>query len=83
MAEKLKRSLPKRGVTLVHLFHFPRITINHGIVLYGLTESEQTLGFEAYDPNIPEHPVKLVYERKRRTFTFAPIRGCTRETPGH
>jgi len=74
MAKKLKRSLPRRGLTLVHLFRFPRITINHGIVLYGLTESEQNMEFEAYDPNIPEHPVKLVYERKRRVFTFAPSR---------
>jgi hypothetical protein len=73
-AKKLKQSLPQRGLTLVHLFRFPRITINHGIVLSGLTESEQTMEFEAYDPNIPEHPVKLVYERKRRTFTFAPSR---------
>jgi hypothetical protein len=74
MAEKLKQSLPKRGLSLVHLFRFPHITINHGIVLYGLTESEQTMEFEAYDPNIPEHPVKLVYERERRVFTMAPSR---------
>ena len=74
MGEKLKQSLPQRGLSLVHLFRFPRITINHGIVLYGLAESEQNLEFEAYDPNIPEHPVKLVYERKRRVFTFAPSR---------
>ncbi len=74
MAKKLKLSLPKRGLSLVHLFRFPRITINHGIVLYALTDSEQTLEFEAYDPNIPEHSVKLVYERKRRAFTFAPSR---------
>jgi len=74
MARKLKQSLPQRGLSLVHLFRFPRITINHGIVLYGLTESEATLEFEAYDPNIPEHPVKLVYERERRVFTFAPSR---------
>jgi hypothetical protein len=74
MAEKLKRSLPNRSLTLTHLFRFPRITINHGIALYRLTESEQTMEFEAYDPNIPEHPVKLVYERERRVFTFAPSR---------
>jgi hypothetical protein len=74
MADKLKRSLPRRGLTLVHLFRFPRITINHGIVLYRLNESEPTMEFEAYDPNIPEHPVKLVYERTRRVFTFAPSR---------
>jgi hypothetical protein len=73
-AKGLKRSLPKRGISLVHLFRFPRITINHGIVLYGLSETEQSMEFEAYDPNIPEHPVKLVYEKKRRVFTFAPSR---------
>ena len=72
MAEKLKRSLQKRRVSLVHLFRFPRITINHGIVLYGFTDSEQSIEFEAYDPNIPDHPVKLFYDRKRRAFTFEP-----------
>lgn len=72
MAEKLKRSLPRRGLTLVHLFRFPRITINHGIALFGFTESQTQIEFEAYDPNLPKHPVKLVYEKKRRVFTFAP-----------
>ena len=72
MAEKLKRSLSKRGVALVHLFRFPRITINHGIVLYRFADSGQDIEFEAYDPNLPEHPVTLVYEKERRVFTFAP-----------
>ena len=74
MVKKLKASLPKRGLTIVHLFRFPRITINHGIVLYGFAETEQTVEFEAYDPNIPERPVKLIYERKTEQFTFAPNR---------
>jgi hypothetical protein len=74
MVKKLKASLPKRGLTLVHLFQFPRITINHGIVLSGFTESPVAIEFDAYDPNIPEHPVKLIYEKQRRQFTFAPNR---------
>jgi hypothetical protein len=72
IAQKLKCSLPRRGLSLVHLFRFPRITINHGIVLFGYTESEQSIEFEAYDPNLPAHPVKLVFDRRRRVFTFAP-----------
>ena len=72
MADKLELSLQQRGVSLVHLFRFPRITINHGIVLYGFTELAQKIEFEAYDPNIPAHPVKLIYDRQRRAFTFAP-----------
>jgi hypothetical protein len=74
MAKKLKVSLPKRGLTLVHLFRFPKITINHGIVLSGFTETSASIEFDAYDPNIPEHPVKLVYEKQQRQFTFAPNR---------
>ena len=72
MAEKLKRSLGKRGVSLVHLFRFPRLTINHGIVLFSLVESAEKIEFAAYDPNIPEQAVTLVYEKARRGFTFAP-----------
>jgi hypothetical protein len=72
MAEKLKRSVSNRGVALVHLFRFPRITINHGILLYRFADSTRDIEFEAYDPNIPEHPVTLVYEKRRRVFTFAP-----------
>ena len=74
MVKKLKASLPKRGLALVHLFRFPRITINHGIVLYGFSESEKSVEFEAYDPNIPENPVKLVFEKESSQFTFAPNR---------
>ena len=72
MAEKLKRSLQKRGVSLVHLFRFPRISINHGIVLYDFTETADKISFTAYDPNLPEYPVELVYEKKLKRFTFAP-----------
>lgn len=72
MAEKLKRSLTRRGVALVHLFRFPRITINHGVALYSFIESDTTIEFTAYDPNLPESPVALIYEKARRRFTFAP-----------
>ncbi len=72
MAEKLKHSVSKRGLALVHLFRFPRITINHGIGLYRFADSERDIEFEACDPNLPAHPVTLVYEKKRRMFTLAP-----------
>lgn len=71
MVRKLKASLPRRGLTLVHLFRFPRITINHGIALFGFAESDRAVEFDAYDPNIPEHPVKLIYEKGTHQFTFA------------
>jgi hypothetical protein len=72
IARQLQRSLQERRLALVHLFRFPRITINHGIVLYEMEESEQQIQFTAYDPNIPAHPVELIYERASRTFSFPP-----------
>jgi len=63
-------------VPLVHLFRFPRITINHGLVVYAMTESEREIQFEAYDPNIPEHPAKLIFDRIKQTFNFPqPVTG--------
>jgi len=40
-------------------------------VLYGFTESDRSVEFEVYDPNIPEHPVKLIYAKESHQFTFA------------
>jgi hypothetical protein len=70
MARQLVRSLRGRPPPIVHLFRFPRITINHGVVLFGAAESDGEIEFEVYDPNIPAHPVKLIYQRSARTFTF-------------
>ena len=74
IARQLVASIGWRGAAIVHLFRFPRITINHGIALFRAAESDPQIEFEAYDPNIPERPVKLVYERATRTFSFPPAR---------
>jgi hypothetical protein len=70
VARQLRQVLRVRPAPIVHLFRFPRITINHGIVLFGATESDAEIRFDAYDPNIPDHPVPLVYDRAARTFSF-------------
>jgi hypothetical protein len=72
MAGQLAQRVRQGTVPIVHLFRFPRITINHGIVLFGLSETEGEIQFEAYDPNIPAHPVKLIYDRAARRFNFPP-----------
>jgi len=70
-AQRLKRSLGEGRAPVVHLFCFPRITINHGMVLFGAADTEQGVQFDAYDPNIPEHPLQLAFEGDRRTFSLA------------
>ena len=72
VVRQLKQRLAQGFAPTVHIFRFPRITINHGLLLYGLSESDRAIEFEGYDPNIPDHPVKLIFDRAKRTFTFPP-----------
>jgi hypothetical protein len=67
-AQRLTRGLAAGRQPIVHVFRFPKVTINHGIVLYAVTETPVGLRFSAYDPNVPAHPAELSYERARRTF---------------
>jgi hypothetical protein len=70
MACQLLQAMRERPAPPVHLYCFPSLRINHGILLFGATESDRDIQFDAYDPNVPEHPVKLIFERAARTFTF-------------
>jgi hypothetical protein len=70
MAGQLLRSVPARRASIVHLFRFPALSINHGIVLYDIAELEAGLRFAAYDPNQPGQPTELEYHRADRTFYF-------------
>ena len=72
MAGQLAHSLSSGRAPIIHLFRFPRITINHGIILYGLAETNSGLRFDAYDPNIPDRPTELNYHKSERVFCFPP-----------
>ena len=43
---------------------------HHAVPLHRNAGSK--IEFTAYDPKSPEHPVKLVYEKSHRAFTFPP-----------
>jgi len=70
IAQQLSQAVRQGRAPTVHLFRFPRITINHGLLLFDWTEKGRRIEFAAYDPNIPERAVKLVYDRDRRVFQF-------------
>ncbi|PYM11697.1 MAG: hypothetical protein DME18_13320, partial [Verrucomicrobia bacterium] len=67
-AEARAADIKSHRVPVVHLVRFPRLTINHGVVLFGATATEKEILFAAYDPNSPEKPVTLAYDRPSRTF---------------
>jgi len=71
-ARRLERSIQEDGTAVVHLFRFPHVTINHGIMLFTVNETDGEIRFQAYDPNIPAHHVELIYRQAERTFHFPP-----------
>jgi hypothetical protein len=69
-AARLISAIAQRRPPIVHLVRFPRIAINHAMLLYAYTETEDAIRFAAYDPNAPDAPATLTYERATRTFTL-------------
>lgn len=73
-ARRLRQRLGAGLVPVVHLVCFPRLTINHGMVLFAERAAAGAIEFRAYDPNRPEAPETLIYEPARRTFRLPPTR---------
>jgi hypothetical protein len=69
MSRQLLQALQERP-PILHVFRFPHVTINHGVVLFDAKQTRQEIEFTAYDPNIPAHPVKLIYNTQERRFIF-------------
>lgn len=70
MAEQLAGSIKENHPPVVHVVAFPSLRINHAVLLFGVRETKATIEFATYDPNAPEKPVTLTYDRASRTFTF-------------
>jgi hypothetical protein len=58
------------GAPIVHLLRFPSLAINHGMVIFDGARTDEGAEFQAYDPNDPERPARLLYDRRRRTFSL-------------
>jgi hypothetical protein len=70
--EREAKKLLQRITTLpiVHIVTFPKLSINHGIMLFDATDSVDRMEFLAYDPNIIDRPVKLIFHKTTRSFDF-------------
>jgi hypothetical protein len=69
-ARQLAEGLQQGRVPIVHLVRFPILTINHGVVIFGVRESGPEVRFQAYDPNDPAKPAELTFDQASRTFLF-------------
>ena len=74
VADRLLESLARGWPPIVHVLRFPRITINHVVLVYAAEETPTRVRFEVYDPNDAARPVVLSFDRVTRTFSYARTR---------
>jgi hypothetical protein len=67
-AAELVEAIQRGASPIIHLVRFPELTINHGMVLFDAAESPDGVRFQAYDPNDPEKPTQLSFDRAAHTF---------------
>jgi hypothetical protein len=68
MSQQLLDSLRRHRPTVVHVVRFPSLAINHSLVVFDAEESAGGITFRVYDPNHPEKPSPLTYDRHTRRF---------------
>jgi len=61
-------SIHANRAPVVHVVRFPSLKINHAVLLFATKEGDLTVEFSAYDPNAPDRPATLTYDRATRTF---------------
>lgn len=70
MADRLVADLKDNRPPVVHLICFPSLRINHALLLFDAIESDREIRFSAYDPNNPDKPATLTFDRTTRTFSL-------------
>jgi hypothetical protein len=70
MARQLAARTAAGALPIIHVATFPSLTINHALLVFARTETEEAIEFEAYDPNICDHPLALRFDRGKRSFEY-------------
>ncbi|MCU0772668.1 MAG: hypothetical protein MUE94_13005 [Verrucomicrobia bacterium] len=69
-ADALAAAVRSHRPPVVHVVTFPKLHINHALLLFAVRDAGGHLEFTAYDPNQPEAPVPLTFDRTEQRFHF-------------
>lgn len=67
-ADELRKEINAGRLPIVHVYRFPKTTLNHALLLYAVHPDEAGWRFRAYDPNNPQRPAELKFDAIRGTF---------------
>jgi hypothetical protein len=69
-AQELLGSIRQQRPAILHLVVFPRIELNHTLLVFGAEETPREIRFEVFDPNHPEAPLILSFRRAVGAFSL-------------
>ena len=74
VAEDILASLKRNWPPLVHVVSFPKLAINHALLVFDAKETESEIRFTTYDPNDMSEPITITFNRTQRRFLFPQTR---------
>jgi hypothetical protein len=69
---EIYQDLRKNFPTIVWLYNFPSLDINHAVVIFAVQRDHQRYHYQVYDPNYAAAPKNLEYDADTRTFSYQP-----------
>jgi hypothetical protein len=69
-ARDLSAAAHRNRPAVAHIVCFPSLRINHAVLVFDAREDPERVVFRVYDPNTPEQPAELTFDRATRTFHF-------------
>jgi len=70
--EEIFHDLQLNYPTIVWLYNFPSLNINHVVVVLAGKRDHGRFHYQVYDPNYADAPKKLDYDAATRTFSYQP-----------
>ena len=67
-AERLRKGIESGKIPILHVVRFPQLTINHALLAFGTRETAEGQEIAIYDPNLPEAPTTIHFDRANRSF---------------
>ena len=69
-AMRVRDGLAHGWPSILHILRFPRLLVNHMILVYDVQETPAELRFLAYDPNDADKPIVVAFNRATSRFWF-------------
>ena len=69
-ARELYEEVHAGRLPIIHVYRFPDVRLNHGILVYGAEKRGNEILFVAYDPNNPKRAAELKFDFEQDAFIF-------------